>query len=330
MRLGFVLGLTMYHTFHVGCLTFACLTSSEHTLFLDPAYLIMRLQEWPVHRFQRLMAQRKHKAQQAQHGAAYPQPPLHPTATRQPTQANGHFAAPLANHQNNALPSVRRAVSRDGSMLASDPAADCSRPLQLPNGAGLASTAARRTRAQQPAASNEALTADGHGRSNGVWPWQHAATADAAGRDIDRGSRQRHSGNAWPWDRCSGGQQGSSDQAWPLQGVRAGSGGRKQEQQGGAPGRTGTVGGPQQGSAGSAWGPWLDESNPSRPVTAAGQQQGNAGGAWGAWLDDGKPVGESAGAGDMPPAAECAANPWAVTAGAAPQQPHESQLVLGL
>ena len=286
-----------------------------------------------MHRFQRLMAQRKQESQQAQHGAAAPQPPLHPTATRQPTQANGHFAAPLANHQNNALPSVGRAVSRDGSMLASDPAADRSRPLQpLPNGAGLTSTTAHRTRAQQPAAGNEALTADGHGRSNGAWPWQHAAAAAGTGTHEGGGSRQLHSGSAWPWERCRGGRQGSSDQAWPIQGVGAGSVDRKQrqQQQQGAPRTAVTAGEPRQGTAGGAWAPWLGESNPSRPVTAGGQQQGNTGGAWGAWLDDGKPVGESAGADDMPPVAERVANPWAVTAGAAPQQPHESQLVLGL
>lgn len=321
----------MYHRVHVGCLTFACLTSSEHTLFLDPAHLIMRLQEWPVHRFQRLMAQRKQQAQQAQHGAAVPQPLLLPTATRQPMQANGHLAAPVANHQNSALPSVRRAVSRDSSMLASDPAADCSRPLQqLPNGAGLASTAAHRTRAQQPAAVNEAQSAAGHSRSNGAWPWQHAAAAAGTGTHDGGGSRQLHSGSAWPWERCSGGQQGS-DQAWLLQGDGAGGVDRKQQQQQEvAPRHAVTAGEPQQRAAGSAWGPWLVDSKSSHPKTAGGLQQGAAGGAWGAWLEDGTPMGERAGAGNMPAAAECAANAWAVTAGAAPQQPHESQLVLGL
>ena len=332
------------------------------------ADLIVRLQEWPVHRFQRLMAQRQQEAQQADHGPAIPRPPLHPAAAQQlaPAKSITHVAAPSAICSN-TLPVHRQAFSSNGSMLLSEPTAEFSRPLQqLPNDRsainsggclpsnrclssfapaasqqdpapqqqrGATGTAVQpNMREQQLAAESETQTPAGHSRSDGTWHRQHAA---GTGTHNGGGSRQRGTGSPWPWERCSDRDRGSGDEAWPLQGIGSGSGNRKQEeqkqqQQGGAAKGTGTAGGQQPGAAGCAWGPWLDDSKSSHPKTADGQQQGGAGGAWGAWLDDGMPAGETALTGDMPVAAEQAGNVWAVATKAAPKQPHKSQLVLGL
>lgn len=321
-----------------------------------------------MHRFQRLMAQRQQEAQQAGHGAAIPQPPLHPAAAQQlaPAKSNTHLAAPSAKCSN-TLPVHRQAVSSTGRMLGVEPTVDFSRPLQqLPNGHGavgssgclpssrcLSSSAPAASqqdpaprqqrvatgtavqpnmREQQLAAISEMHTPPGHSRSDGTWPWGHAAAASVTGSVTSHGGsgKQPVSGSTWPWERCGGGQRGSSDESWQLQGVTAGSGSRKQVQQGVAAGRPAAAGGRQQGAAGSAWGAWLDDSSSSRPAAADGQQKGGAGGAWGPWLDDGMPARASALTGDMPVAAEQAGNVWAVATTAAPKQPHESQLVLGL